>query len=98
MRNPEELRAMFEDHLGDLRISPALGGLEEAVRYALEGGCLVHLLPGLLEAGHPPGHDERLRLRPRFRQPALHEEEVEPLFHLRQRIDVISSPFARRAR
>jgi geranylgeranyl diphosphate synthase, type II len=38
MRNPEELRAMFEDHLGDLRISPALGGLEEAVRYALEGG------------------------------------------------------------
>ena len=38
MRNTEELRAMFEDHLGDLRISPALGGLEEAVRYALEGG------------------------------------------------------------
>jgi geranylgeranyl diphosphate synthase, type II len=38
MRSPDELRATFEDHLGRLQISPALGGLEEAVRYALEGG------------------------------------------------------------
>jgi geranylgeranyl diphosphate synthase, type II len=38
MRSPDELRSTFEEHLADLQISPALGGLEEAVRYALQGG------------------------------------------------------------
>jgi geranylgeranyl pyrophosphate synthase len=38
MRSPDELRASFEDHLGRLELSPDLGDLEEAVRYALDGG------------------------------------------------------------
>ncbi len=35
--------------------------------------------PGLVVAGHETGHDERLRLRPRLREPALDEEDVEAL-------------------
>lgn len=38
MRSPDELRAAVERHLGGFRFSSELGGLEEAVRYALEGG------------------------------------------------------------
>lgn len=38
MRTPDELRAEVEGHLEALQLSPDLGGLEEAVRYALEGG------------------------------------------------------------
>lgn len=38
MRSPDELRALVEEHLDGLRLSPALGGLEEVVRYALQGG------------------------------------------------------------
>ena len=38
MRRPDELRAAIEEYLDALRLSPELGGLEEAVRYALEGG------------------------------------------------------------
>jgi geranylgeranyl diphosphate synthase, type II len=38
MRKPEELRAAVEEYLDGLQLSPELGGLEEAVRYALEGG------------------------------------------------------------
>lgn len=38
MRSPDELRAAVEQQLADLRFSPELGGLEEAVRYALAGG------------------------------------------------------------
>ena len=32
-------------------------------------------------AGHEPGEDERLRLRAALREPALHEQDVEPLLH-----------------
>lgn len=38
MRSPDELRATFEEFLDGLQLSPDLGRLEEAVRYALEGG------------------------------------------------------------
>jgi geranylgeranyl diphosphate synthase, type II len=38
MRTPDELRGAFEEHLAGLELSPDLGGLEEAVRYALQGG------------------------------------------------------------
>jgi geranylgeranyl diphosphate synthase, type II len=38
MRSPDELRALVERYLGRLELSPALGGLEEVVRYALDGG------------------------------------------------------------
>jgi geranylgeranyl diphosphate synthase, type II len=38
MRRPDELRTLVEDYLDGLQLSPDLGGLEEAVRYALAGG------------------------------------------------------------
>jgi geranylgeranyl diphosphate synthase, type II len=38
MRKPDELRATVEEYLDDLDLSPELGGLAEAVRYALAGG------------------------------------------------------------
>jgi geranylgeranyl diphosphate synthase, type II len=38
MRSPEELRDLAEGYIGDLALTPELGGLEEAVRYALAGG------------------------------------------------------------
>lgn len=38
MRPAETLRDAFETYLSSLRLDPALGGLEEALRYALESG------------------------------------------------------------
>jgi geranylgeranyl diphosphate synthase, type II len=38
MRSPDGLRALVEGWLAELELSPELGGLEEPVRYALEGG------------------------------------------------------------
>jgi geranylgeranyl diphosphate synthase type II len=38
MRRPDELRSAVEDYLAGIELSPDLGGLEEAVRYALAGG------------------------------------------------------------
>jgi geranylgeranyl diphosphate synthase, type II len=38
MRRPDELRATVESWLAGLELSPELGGLQEAVRYALAGG------------------------------------------------------------
>jgi geranylgeranyl diphosphate synthase, type II len=38
MQRADELRAAVEEYLERLKLSPELGGLEEAVRYALEGG------------------------------------------------------------
>jgi geranylgeranyl diphosphate synthase type II len=38
MQQADELRAAVEEYLDRLQLSPELGGLEEAVRYALEGG------------------------------------------------------------
>jgi geranylgeranyl diphosphate synthase type II len=41
MRNPDELRALVEDYLGDLALTPELHGQAESVRYALAGGKRV---------------------------------------------------------
>jgi geranylgeranyl diphosphate synthase type II len=38
MQQADELRAAVEEYLDRLQLSPELGGLEEAVRYALVGG------------------------------------------------------------
>jgi geranylgeranyl diphosphate synthase, type II len=38
MRSPDELRALVEEHLAALDLSPELGRLQEVVRYSLEGG------------------------------------------------------------
>jgi geranylgeranyl diphosphate synthase type II len=38
MLRPDELRAAVEEHIAALELSTELGGLEEAVRYALTGG------------------------------------------------------------
>ena len=38
MSGLDELRALAEDYIGELALTPELGGLEEAVRYALAGG------------------------------------------------------------
>ena len=42
---------------------------------------LVDLRAGLRVAGHEPGEDERLRLRAALGEPALDEQDVEPLLH-----------------
>ena len=36
--SPDDLRSLVESYLGELALSPELGGLEEAVRYPLESG------------------------------------------------------------
>jgi geranylgeranyl diphosphate synthase type II len=41
MRSPEQLRALVEDYLGDLALTPELHGQAESVRYALVGGKRV---------------------------------------------------------
>lgn len=38
MRAPDELRELIEGYLRELALTPELGGLEEALRYALDGG------------------------------------------------------------
>lgn len=38
MRAPDELRALVEESLSELRLDPTLGALEEPIRYALGGG------------------------------------------------------------
>jgi geranylgeranyl diphosphate synthase, type II len=38
VHNPDELRQLSEEYLGELALTPELGGLEDAVRYALAGG------------------------------------------------------------
>ena len=41
MRAPDQLRALVEDYLGDLALTPELHGQSESVRYALIGGKRV---------------------------------------------------------
>jgi geranylgeranyl diphosphate synthase, type II len=41
MRQPDELRSLVEDYLGDLALTPELHGQIESVRYALVGGKRV---------------------------------------------------------
>ncbi|MBA2475285.1 MAG: polyprenyl synthetase family protein [Actinobacteria bacterium] len=38
MRSPEALRGLVESYLGELALTPQLGGLAESMRYALLGG------------------------------------------------------------
>jgi len=38
MTEPDELRALVESYLGELALTPALGGLYESMRHALAGG------------------------------------------------------------
>jgi len=38
MRGPDELRALVEEYLDELALTPELSGLESALRYALDGG------------------------------------------------------------
>ncbi len=38
MRAPDELRALTEEYLGELALTPELSGLETSMRYALVGG------------------------------------------------------------
>jgi geranylgeranyl diphosphate synthase type II len=38
MRGPDELRGLVEAYLEELALTPELGGLEESIRYALDGG------------------------------------------------------------
>ena len=38
MLTPDELRGLVESYLGDLALTPELGGLSAAVRYALSSG------------------------------------------------------------
>ena len=44
-------------------------------------GDVVDLLAGLVVPGHAPREDERLGLRTALGEPALDEEDVEPLLH-----------------
>src|SRR3954466_8909340 len=41
MRSPDELRALVEDYVADLALTPELRGQAESVRYALVGGKRV---------------------------------------------------------
>src|SRR3954454_7138902 len=41
MRNPDELRALIEDYVGDLALPPELQAQADSVRYALVGGKRV---------------------------------------------------------
>jgi hypothetical protein len=69
-----------EDVEGMVELLAAPG--DEPLRLGqLQRSRLVDLLPGFGEAGHPPGHHERLRLRARLGQAALDEQHVEALFH-----------------
>src|SRR4029077_16274482 len=36
--SPDELRGIVESYLGELALTPELGGLEESMRHALAGG------------------------------------------------------------
>ncbi len=38
MRAPDELRALADAYIADLALTPELSGLDEAIRYALDGG------------------------------------------------------------
>ena len=50
MRSPDEHRAAVEAYLGELALTPELGALAEAMRYALEGGKRVRAVLALATA------------------------------------------------
>ena len=63
------------------RVRELLAAARDEARRPLddEVGVLRHLVARLVVAGHEPGEHERLRLRAALRQPALDEQDVEPL-------------------
>ena len=56
VRSPDELRALVERYVGELALTPELGELETAMRYALEGGKRVRGVI-CLAAGEAAGAD-----------------------------------------
>ena len=66
MLGPDELRAAVEEHIATLELSPELGGLEEAVRYALAGGG-KRIRPVLCLATAEAARQGRSGCRPRRR-------------------------------
>src|SRR5581483_2971457 len=77
--DPERLERMRELLASARDVGGAAGELEV--------GVLVDLLPRLVVPRDEPRHDERLRLRARLGETALHEEDVEALLHSR-RVDI----------
>src|SRR4051812_12235519 len=59
MRSPDELRALVEDYLVDLALTPELHGQAEAVRYALVGGKRVRAVICLATAEAAGAESER---------------------------------------
>ena len=59
MQSPDQLRALVEDYLGELALTPELHGQAESVRYALVGGKRVRAVISLATAeaaGTEPEH------------------------------------------
>ena len=65
------------------RVRELLAAARDVARRPLDGelGVLVDLLARLGVAGDAAGEHERLRLRARLGEPALHQQHVEPLLH-----------------
>ena len=59
----------------------AAAGDESRGPLDLELDRFVELRAGLVVSRHEPRDHERLRLAPRLREPALHEQDIEPLLH-----------------
>jgi len=59
MRSPDELRALVEDYLVDLALTPELHGQADAVRYALVGGKRVRAVICLATAEAAGAEAER---------------------------------------
>ena len=65
------------------RVLELLPAARDDARRSVECELLVvvHLGARLVETRHEPRHHQGLRLRPRFREPALHQQDVKPLLH-----------------
>ncbi len=68
------------------RVRELLAAPGDEARWPLDGelGRLVDLLARLAMAGHQAREDERLRLCAAFGEPALDQQDVEPLLHASQ--------------
>ena len=74
------LDGQVERHEGVLELLTAPGDIARRLLDD-ELGILVDLLPRLRVPRDAAGQHERLRLRARLGEAALHEEDVEPLLH-----------------
>jgi geranylgeranyl diphosphate synthase, type II len=59
MQSPEQLRALVEEYVGDLALTPELHGQVESVRYALVGGKRVRAVIALATTEAAGGDAER---------------------------------------